>query len=166
MAPFFHYRTILYFFPIFNRNRSGASPLIKRSPFEDGGSAISTTDLRLRIFPVPCCNLPFGLRKCKSILKKSQFSCFQSDVGISFPDRKRRMTDFSIQKWTNDPGFRTPLSGHLSSNVRVRFKEIRFYIPRFGVCPPPPARGGPRPGQKTSSLHHRRSFSHIGGFGK
>ena len=40
---------------------------VKRSPFEDGGSAISTTDLRLRVFPMPCCNLPFGSKKCKSI---------------------------------------------------------------------------------------------------
>ena len=76
------------------------------------------------------------------------------------------MTDFSIQKWTNDPGFRTPLSGHLSSNVRVRFKEIRFYIPRFGVCPPPPAGGGPKTGAKNIKPPSPPRFFRIGGFGK
>ena len=40
--------------------------------------------------------------------KNSALSCFQPDAGVSFPDKRCRMTDFSIQKWTNDPGFRTP----------------------------------------------------------
>ena len=98
--------------------------------------------------------------------KNSALSCFQPDAGVSFPDKRCRMTDFSIQKWTNDPCFRTPLSGHLSSNVRVRFKEIRFYIPRFGVRPPPPAGGRPKTGAKNTKPSSPPRFFRIGGFGK
>ena len=34
--------------------------------------------------------------------KNSALSCFQPDAGVSFPDKRCRMTDFSNQKWTNN----------------------------------------------------------------
>lgn len=36
-----------------------------------------------------------------------------------------------MQEWSKDPGFRSPLAGHLNSNIRIRFMKIRFYISLF-----------------------------------
>ena len=71
---------------------------VKRSPFEDGGSAISTTDLRLRVFPVPWCNLPFGSRKCKSNLKKIPIFLFSVGRGDLVPGQETQNDGFFDSK--------------------------------------------------------------------
>ena len=87
------------FFQSSTETVQGPHPLSNDHPLKTGGSAISTTDLRLRIFPVPCCNLPFGLRKCKSILEKF------------------RIILFSAGRWGLVPGQETQNDGFFDSKM-------------------------------------------------